>query len=533
MRSKPKTPLLASLLKSMQQAMSAADKFTDAETVAYKKQRRQFIKDAAKAAALAGIISLTEGCTKAIETLTPAAPALLAGGNSPRIIIVGAGMAGLHAAYTLKNKGYNATVYEGSNRTGGRIYSAQNIMGAGLTTELGGEFIDSNHKDMLALARQFGLTLLDTRASSENNLQKQVYYFNGQHYTEQQVISEFSLYASRIRSDIQSLSYTIDVDHYTANDAWFDNMSIATYFDLLGINGWLRELLSVAYITEYGLAIEEQTSLNFLFLISPQVKNGRFEIFGNSDERFKVSGGNQLICDNLAASLEGQVNLGHELISVKQNSSNGYDLAFKVNNTTRSVSCEILLLTLPFTLLRNVSIQPAWPEWKRKAIFDIGYGKNSKLILGFNNRFWRSLGYAGYYFTNSILQSGWDSSQLQAPTQGSLTIYTGGQPAVEAGQGSVQLQVNRNLPLLNQMYPGANANYNNKAERFVWPEFKWTKASYTCFKPGQYTTIAGNEIKPVGNIFFAGEHCSYNFQGYMNGAAETGRRAAEAILKII
>ena len=536
MNRKPKTPLLSNLLKAMNKAMFAArHNMSPADIEAYSKERRKFIKKAIKAAAVAGIIGLTEGVANAVQALSPALPADLhkKAFDSSRIAIIGGGIAGLHAAWILKQKGYIAKVYEGSNRTGGRMFSAQNLLGTGLTTELGGEFIDSNHTDMINLAKKFKLSMLDMQAASESRLISQVYYFNGIHYSEQQVVSEFKLYANRIQADIDSLSDIINVDQFTANDAVFDNLSIAAYFDRIGMNGWLRNMLEVAYFTEFGLPVDQQSAINFLFLVNPEVKKGKLEIFGDSDERYKINGGNQKICDSLANDLRGQVNLGHELLAVKQNSNNSYELTFNVNNVTKTQTCDILLITIPFTLLRNVEVTPAWPGWKRKAIFDIGYGNNSKLILGFNKRYWRDLGNAGYYFTDSILQTGWDSSQLQVPVNGSLTLYTGGQLALNVAQGNIQSQVNKHLPLLNQMYPGATANFNNKAERFIWPEYKWTKASYTCFKPGQYTTIAGNEIKPVGKIFFAGEHCSYDYQGFMNGGAETGRRAAEAIIKLI
>ena len=536
---KPKTELLTSLLKALRKSIKAADDGVPANeaTEYFSEQRREFLKKTGKAAAALGLLGVMEGCRKALDTIAPynleTAVATNNSGTAPRICIIGAGISGLHAAFVLKQKGFLAQVYEGSSRIGGRMYSAQNILGTGLTTELGGEFIDSGHKDMLKLAKTFNLNLIDTRSASELNLNKQVYFFNGIHYNEQQVINEFSLFANQIKQDIQSLSGIITADQHNANDQFFDNMSIAAYFDRIGLQGWLRELLDVAYLTEYGLSIDRQTSLNFLFLISPKVNNNRFEIFGVSDERYKVLGGNQQICDELAGVMEGQINTGHELIEIKLNNSSSYELTFKVNNKTKTITCDVLLITIPFTLLRNVSIQPAWPEWKRKAIFDIGYGNNSKLMIGFTNRYWRNLGYAGYYFTNSKLQSGWDNSQLQAPVIGGLTIYSGGNQALAVGNGSVNSQVNSHLPLLNQMFPGAGANYNGKAERFIWPDFKWSKASYTCFHPGQYTTIAGNEMKPVGNIFFAGEHCSYDFQGFMNGGAETGRKAAEEIIKIL
>lgn len=533
---KPKTQLLASLLKAFQKAMQAKEDNIPVNEASefYAQQRRAFIKKTGKAAAAVTLLGMIEGCQKAINTFSPGyeeAFSMNRNITAPRISIIGAGVAGLHAAYILKKKGYKATVYEGSSRIGGRMFTAKNIMGAGLTTELGGEFIDSGHKDMLSLANMFNLELIDTQAASETALIYQAYYFNGVHYSEQAVINEFSLYTDAIKKDIQSLSVIIDVDHFNANDQLFDNLSIAAYFDRIGLHGWLRNLLDVAYVTEYGLSIGQQTSLNFLFLISPKINNGRFEIFGVSDERYKIKGGNQQICDLLALQLNGQINTEHELLSIKQNNDNSYSMDFKVNNKTITVSTDILLITIPFTLLRNVNIQPAWPQWKRDAIFNIGYGYNSKLMLGFKKRYWRDLGFAGYYFTDSILQSGWDNSELQGPVTGGLTIYSGGDQALAVGNGSVISQVNTHMPFLENLYPGAKINYNNKAERFIWPTYKWTKCSYTCFHPGQYTTIAGNEIKPVGKIFFAGEHCSYNFQGYMNGGAETGRRAAENILK--
>ncbi len=83
---------------------------------------------------------------------------------------------------------------------------------------------------------------------------------------------------------------------------------------------------------------------------------------------------------------------------------------------------------------------------------------------------------------------------------------------------------------IERAFPGATAARNGKVSRFHWPTFPWTKASYACYKPGQWTTIAGAESVPVGNMFFAGEHCSYDFQGYMNGAAQSGADTAKLIM---
>lgn len=188
-----------------------------------------------------------------------------------------------------------------------------------------------------------------------------------------------------------------------------------------------------------------------------------------------------------------------------------------------------MLLTLPFTLLREVDIRAALPPTKRRAINELGYGTNVKLILGFQSRFWRVQGYNGDFFTDEPSQSGWDSSRLQAGATGSLTLFLDGTPGIQVGQGTPYSQAAAFLPGVERLFPGAAAQYTGNAVRFYWPGYPFVKGSYSCWKVGQYTSIAGAEFEPAGRLFFAGEHTSINYQGYMNGGAETGRRAARLI----
>src|SRR5262249_34209991 len=136
--------------------------------------RREFLQMTATAAAGLGMSSWLTGCA---TTHT--------GPNAPRIAIVGGGIAGLNAAHKLKKRGWLATVYEADKRTGGRMFTARNILNPGLTTELGGEFVDSNHAEMFALAKEFGLKWMDMESDKEK-LVREAYYFEGQHYTERQ-----------------------------------------------------------------------------------------------------------------------------------------------------------------------------------------------------------------------------------------------------------------------------------------------------------------------------------------------------------
>jgi monoamine oxidase len=136
-------------------------------------------------------------------------------------------------------------------------------------------------------------------------------------------------------------------------------------------------------------------------------------------------------------------------------------------------------------------------------------------------------------FSNSEIQTGWDNTQLQNSGGAGFTVYQGGLKGVALGNGTPASQAPKFVAQLDLMWPGCSAAYTGKAARMHWPEQPFTKGSYACYKPGQYTTIRGAEIKPVGNLFFAGEHCSSYFQGFMNGAAETGRMAAQDVLKAV
>ncbi|MCA8829778.1 flavin monoamine oxidase family protein [Hymenobacter pini] len=501
--------------------------------------RRRFMARTAQAGVLLAAGSVLSACADLAEPVAPRGAATSAAqaakSGQPRIVIVGGGMAGLNCAYQLQKAGLVAQVYEASNRLGGRIYTARNLMGQGLTTELGGEFIDSGHRDMLTLANEFGLPLYDVESASETALIKDAYFFNGRQYSLSEIISAFQPYAQQIGADCRSLPNVITYDNLTAAAARFDALSIADYFDSVGLTGLIRELLDVAYVTEFGRAISEQTAINFLWMFSADTHKGTFDIFGISDERYKVQGGNSRVIEELAQRLPGQYTLGHRLVAARRTAAGPYILTFEQPNGRRvEVTADYAVLTLPFTILRTLDLAGlTLPTWKTQAIQQLGYGNNAKLMLDFNGRPWRERGYTGYFFSDQITQGGWDSSQLQPTSQGTFTVYLGGQPAVDLGSGSAQSHVNEHLTVLEAAWPGTRGRYNGRVERFHWPTHPYTRASYACYRVGQYSTIAGAEIKPVGQLYFAGEHCSAWYQGYMNGAAETGRMAAEGIAAAI
>ena len=479
--------------------------------------RRDFLR----VGAAAGVLAST-GCT--IGSVSPLSPSR----HEPRIVIVGAGIAGLNAAYTLKKAGVRAEIYEAANRAGGRIHSATDFLAPGLVTELGGEFIDSGHDDMLALANEFGLGLLDREAPSEKKL-RTAYFFGGKHRSERQIVEAFRPLAARIAKDADSLEEVIDYRN-SGNAAALDKLSLAAYLDKIGARGWIRDFLRVAYVTEFGLEEGEQSALNLITLISTDLSAGKIQVFGDSDERYKIRGGNNKIIQNLVERLEGQIHPGQRLEAIRQRGA-GYVLSFQApNQTLHDVWADYVLLTLPFSVLRDVRMTLDLPPVKRRAIQELGYGTNAKILVGTTRRLWRNKSYSGEVFSDLPFQLAWDNSQGQAGMAGGLTLFSGGKAGVEVGVGTAEQQSQRLMTGMERVFPGVSAVLNGKVGRYHWPSAPLSKGSYACYRPGQWTSIGGAEFEPVGNLHFAGEHCSSDFQGFMNGGAETGRRAAEALL---
>jgi len=446
----------------------------------------------------------------------------------PRLAVIGAGLAGLAAAHVLKRAGLAPAVFEAASRVGGRTRTDHGGQEAGLIAEHGGEFIDSRHHDIMALATLLKLDLIDTGTPAEAKLAT-AYHFGGSHRGEAEVMAAYADVAPRIARDVASLSARVSRRCHTPADVRFDHLSVAEYLAGLDMAPWLRQLLEVAFVTVYGGDAAEQSSINMLSLIGTDLSHG-VELFGTSDERYKVRDGADRITAGLAHGLDGRVYTEHRLLRLADRSA-GYRLALQTPSSVVEIDADAVVLALPFTLLRQVELPCELPAFKRRVIHELGYGDNAKVLIGVQQRFWREQGESGSLYTDMPLQCGWDASRLRAGKRGILTCYLGGREGRAVGLGDAQAHGRRLAALAERIYPGFESRLTGSVQRVHWPSEPFTLGSYTCYRPGQWTTIAGDEASAVGNLYFAGEHCATASQGYMNGAAETGRRAAQDILR--
>jgi monoamine oxidase len=463
-------------------------------------------------------------------------------GSPPDVGIVGAGLAGLACADALAGNGIVATVYDAAARTGGRCWSLPGFF-PGQVAERGGEFIDNPHKTMLRYARRFNLPLEDV----EKQPGEVFYYFQGQHVPEAVVVDEFREFVAIMRLDLRRLSQEVTALSHTDADAALDQVSLLQYLE--GENGAstaagpiAKAAIVQAYIAEFGLEPDEQSCLNFLLFIHAD-RRSKFTPFGIfSDERYHLLDGNDRIVAGLTQGLARPVEPDMTLIGVRRTASGAVELTFDSHGLTISRTHDVVVLAIPFTTLRHVSLHAnlALSMEKRAAIDLLGYGTNAKMMVGFTSRPWIGPGGNGASYSDlGHHQATWETNPTRSTAgRGVITDYSGGLRGASLNPGSVQSEASLFLTDLDLVFPGALAAARRVGGNIVahlehWPSRPTMHGSYTCYLPGQFTTIAGFEGLPAGNVYFAGEHANsfYDYQGFMEGAALSGIDVAAAIVR--
>jgi monoamine oxidase len=491
--------------------------------------RRQFVSGAVAIAAAAAV---------------PAAA--LAAPSKARIAVVGAGIAGLNAALTLQDFGIASTVYEASNRIGGRMFSATSIWADNQVSEWCGELIDSDHETIIGLARRFGLPLDDFAG---NPSLRDVYKILGRYYTVEQAYEDWRGGVQQaIAKDLEAAGESTTYNNSTAAGRNLDQMSVAEWIDSRvpgGRKSQIGALLDVAYAIEYGADTTDQSALNIVYLLgaNKQTAAGEgFNVFGASDERYHIRGGNQQLPARIARHLRTPVQLGMRMTSIARNGDGTYALSFDGHP---SLTADLVILSLPFAVLRKIDTSGAgFDARKNTAIRELGRGQSGKLQLQFSSRYWREPGPwpgrgNGLSYTDEGYQNTWEVSRRQFGASGILNNYTGGSataakatqtPFATAADANVQQDAKAFLGGLEKVFPGGTTKWNGRAASSLPALDPNLGASYSYWRVGQYTSFAGYEKVRQSNIFFAGEHCSVDYQGFMEGGAAEGARAAKEVL---
>ncbi len=309
------------------------------------------------------------------------------GWNRSRIAIVGGGIAGLTAALRLQDKGIGATVYEASDRIGGRMHSDRSgYFSNGQVAEFCGELIDTAHTTIRGLAKRFHLPLTDLIAAQPNGTDD-TYWFLGGYYTQAQADDDFASISDALFADTDAADYPTLYNSYTQAGKQLDHLSVYDWIESRvpgGHSSRFGRLLDSAYAEEYGADTSQQASLNLLYLLGFQPDGlTDFAMFGASDERFHITGGNEQLPEAIAATLS-DVRTNWQMTSIATNRDGTVSLRFSTDSGSTTVTADQVILALPFSVLRTLDYSRAgFDNLKKTAITQLGAGRNTKLQLQF------------------------------------------------------------------------------------------------------------------------------------------------------
>lgn len=451
-------------------------------------------------------------------------------GAKRTVAIVGGGIAGLTAAWRLVKAGHAVHLYEGSHRTGGRMFTQRQFNADGQFVELGAELVDTNHKHIIALARELGVKMQNLRRG-ETGLD--FVWLEDRLRTDHDIPAAFKPLGAKIAADADGL-YELK-GGFTDKARQFDRMSLAAYLADRGrgIEPWVIQLLIAAYEPELGASAQKLSCLNLIDFINPDVSEG-FQIFGDSDEAWRIQGGNDTLPTAIIKRLQGRMglHLGHKLAGIAEHDGR-IKLIFATREGTQSAGYERVILALPFTVLRSVPgvFELPLTSAKKRCIREMGYGSNVKVFRSFKRRVWRDRVPGRDFICNGSVfameptyQNVWETSRGQPGERGIITNLLGGR----RGENYSEAMMAGYLDDLDDVFPGLKQANEGKGAAMNWPKLPLAKGSYSCPFVGQYTWIYEESPKPAldGRLIFAGEHTSTVSPGFMNGGVESGERAA-------
>lgn len=470
----------------------------------------------------AGAFGLVGGCAEPMIA-PPPTPGGLA--SRARVAIVGAGLAGLTCCHRLAQAGIAAQVYEATDRVGGRVYTQPNAFGDGALIERGAELVNSTDEELLALADELGIGRIDLSTDYVGpDALSTAWWVGGRRYAPSEVQDRLAEIYAAIEPMVRALPPWSTLTWDTASDEAraYDQIPIPAFLRDAGVSDEAIALLSTEFQSEFGYPTDDMSALVLL----QGLEAGDDIVW---DERYKLVGGNSGVTDGLAARYDDRIHRGRFLRALIAEGGR-YRLVFD-GDRAEEVVADVVVLAIPFSVLRTVDLRLPLSPPKADAIARLTYGTNAKLFYRFTAPFWRDEGLDGYVLTDLPSQTVWDGAQGEGVAAGILVNYASGDHGIALGAADLGATADQLLADLAHLFPDIDG-YDAGDAPIVhhWPSVPTALGAYAGYGLDQWTRFRGAEAAPEGGVFFAGEHTSLVDQGYMNGAADSGARAAVEVL---
>lgn len=447
------------------------------------------------------------------------------------VAIIGGGIAGLSALWHLTEAGIDARVYEARPRLGGRMLTHRPAQGAAM--EVGGQLVNTDHADMHMLARVFGIGLIDRKGEAHRTM----VLADGTELPTATLAEALRPIAAQISAD----SDRLDKD-YARAAAELDRLSISGYLDRHAaklVQPWVRHLMEATSRTEYGVEPGQASAIELIFNL-PTVDGDRIDVLSRSDERYLIEGGSDTLIAAMAGKLHDRIETGRRLLQIEAHGS-GARLRF-LDGTI--VEAGAVIVAVPAPLMRQIDFRLPLPPLWRRFIAEMELGRNEKIQAVMASRPWEApIGRGGDLWQTDASAGaalGWDGGVRPAQGPGSVwTWFLGGDEVAAAAMADPVRLAGRFAEMAEGGVPGFGAAMAGTVRRTAWHRDPLALGAYVNFRPGQLTRFGGliwveggsgpTHHALSGPVQFAGEHLSDAYPGYMNGGAQTGRLAAQAI----
>ena len=438
--------------------------------------------------------------------------------------MVGAGLAGLVAAYRLRDAGKRVILIEARDVPGGRVRTLRGYFADGLYGELGAARIAETHEYVLHWLNDLRLDLVPFAPASGSA----VLTVNGRRALADDAAAREKL-APGLHADERKLSvpglllkYIADVpEELGAADVNLADPRWRSY-DRMTWPAWLASRGASPAAIRLMMLGGDSSSFSALFMLQ------QIMLHRDSRQYFKIEGGMDRLPRGIATALRLPIRYNCRLVGLTR-LGNGIRAECGTGSTTETIAADRAILALPFSMLRQIAVDPPFSPAKTRIINDLTYFDASRFVIETKSRFWTAERLNGSARTDGPADI-WDMSFGQKGNSGLISLTTGND---RIEQELVNLapshRVNFGARLAAAAFPQIETQLQ-KGFVQVWGRDPYAAGAFSVFHPGQMTAWAGVMGAAEGRVHFAGEHLS-PWNGWMEGALWSGERAAQEVIQ--
>ena len=471
-----------------------------------------------------------------------AAPALAAcAGSEPRrrppaertrVVVIGAGLAGLAAAHELARAGVEVLVLEARRRPGGRVHTLRDPFDDGLHAEAGAVFVPGHHAQTLRFCREYGVALQPEAAGRGTGTR---FFVGGASVRLREderprwplplKHRETGLTPAELRS--LYLDPVVDAIGDPEHPLWpgepalrYDALTMGRLLRHRGASPGAVALMRLGYLDERGDGIDAVSALGLMRDLA--VNRG-------SGGSYRIAGGSDRLPAAMAARLGPAVRYGAAVTGMEQG-RRGVRVRYRLEGRPRTVVADRVVCAIPFSVLRRVAVHPAFSAAKSAAVAQLPATSVTRVYLQVRERFWDPAD-GGAVATDLPIMLAADATAGQAGERGILEAFVTGAHARELARLPADACVRTVREQMARIHPGLDARVE-RAAVYAWDRDPWARGDYAWFRPGQVRALAPHLATREGRIHFAGDHTSTR-PGWMQGALDSGVRAAGEVLEAL